>query len=128
MINQEILAGLKHATSRGESLQQAMSTFHNAGYPEKEIEEAARALKIDQAAQGMPQNIKPVTTKKVQAPIKKVEPQPTKKVSAYEEPKEKESIFKKKWFIILLVLFLVLLVGVLGGLFFFRDFFTKLFV
>jgi len=126
MINQEILAGLKHAMSRGESLQYAMTTFHNAGYPEKEIQAAARALKVDQAAQGMPQHIKPVTIKtQKKVPTKKAE---LPKVSAYEQPKEKESIFKKKWFIILLVVFLVVLVGALVGLFFFRDFFTKLFV
>ena len=40
----EIFEGLKNALARGESLQAAMESFHNAGYTEAEIQEAARAL------------------------------------------------------------------------------------
>ncbi len=44
MVNEEILQGLRIAIQRGYSLEQAMMSFWNAGYENKEIEEAARAL------------------------------------------------------------------------------------
>ncbi len=44
MINEEILAGLKSALERGQSLQRAMMALYNAGYKKEEIEEAARSL------------------------------------------------------------------------------------
>ncbi len=44
MVDQEILEGLRFALARGESLQQAMYSFYNAGYERGKIEEAARAL------------------------------------------------------------------------------------
>ena len=40
----EIFEGLKNAISRGNTLQQAMMSFYNAGYKKEDIEEAARAL------------------------------------------------------------------------------------
>ena len=39
-----ILEGLKNGLSRGESLQHAMQSFHNAGYELRDIQEAAREL------------------------------------------------------------------------------------
>jgi hypothetical protein len=44
MINETIFHGLIEALSRGESLQNAMFSFFNAGYSKKEIEDAAREL------------------------------------------------------------------------------------
>ena len=44
MINEAIFNGLIEALARGESLQNAMFSFYNAGYGKKEIEEAAREL------------------------------------------------------------------------------------
>ena len=44
MVREDILAGLKQAVSRGESLRQAMMSFYKAGYRKEEIEEAARFL------------------------------------------------------------------------------------
>jgi hypothetical protein len=46
MIDEEILGGLKSAIARGESLEKAMMTFYNAGYPKVKIEEAARTLQM----------------------------------------------------------------------------------
>lgn len=40
----EIIAGIKNALERGESLDQAMQTFINAGYKSVEIREAANSL------------------------------------------------------------------------------------
>ena len=44
MVNQEILGGLRAAVEKGESLQKAMMTFYNSGYPKKEVEQAARVF------------------------------------------------------------------------------------
>ena len=127
-INQGILEGLKHAIARGESLQYAITTFQNAGYPEAEIQAAASALKVDTAAQG--KSVKTLQKPKPKIPGGKEPPPPkkSKKVSLYEEPKE--SIFRNKWFVIILIIALVILLAALGTLFFFRDqfidFFAKL--
>ena len=43
-MNQDILEGLRVALLRGESLNQAMKSFQNAGYDIKEVQEAAREL------------------------------------------------------------------------------------
>ena len=44
MVNIDLLEGLKVAISKGETLQQAMQSFYNAGYNKKDIEESAKAL------------------------------------------------------------------------------------
>jgi len=43
-MNEDILEGLRNALFKGESLNQAMQSFQNAGYDIKEVQEAARAL------------------------------------------------------------------------------------
>ena len=48
MVRQDIVAGLKLATEKGESLMQAMISFYNAGYKENEIEEAAQSIQQNQ--------------------------------------------------------------------------------
>ncbi|MCX8159011.1 MAG: hypothetical protein N3D20_01830 [Candidatus Pacearchaeota archaeon] len=44
MVNEEILAGLKNALSRGYSLEKAMLSFINAGYNANEVREAATII------------------------------------------------------------------------------------
>lgn len=44
MPKEDIIGGLSLAIQKGESLQQAMLTFFNAGYKREEIEEAAKEL------------------------------------------------------------------------------------
>ena len=44
MVREEIVAGLRQAISKGESLEKAMISFYNAGYTKEDIEEAARFL------------------------------------------------------------------------------------
>lgn len=44
MIKQDILAGLKNALERGETLGEAKESLINAGYPREEVEEAAATL------------------------------------------------------------------------------------
>jgi hypothetical protein len=43
-VKDEIIAGIKNGLERGESLDQAMQTFINAGYKSVEIREAANSL------------------------------------------------------------------------------------
>jgi len=66
MVSEEILEGLKVALSKGESLRDAMMSFYNAGYKKEEIEDAARALQMQQF-----QQVQPTST---QPPIKQVQP------------------------------------------------------
>ncbi len=40
----DIYGGLRNALERGTSLEQAIKSFTNAGYPESEVREAAKAL------------------------------------------------------------------------------------
>lgn len=44
MVNEEILAGLKAAVERGQSVKSSMNAFVNAGYSKAEVEEAAKFL------------------------------------------------------------------------------------
>ena len=46
MVREDIVRGLEGAMSKGETLEQAMYSFYNAGYNKSEVEEAARALSI----------------------------------------------------------------------------------
>jgi len=138
MVNEEILEGLKSATARGESLLQAMMSFYNAGYPKKAIEEAANALKQQEAgipitvtpsgqqpaAQSATQPVvqavaQPVAQPEVQQPNQPVlTPQ---RVSAY-APKKKSNVIT-----IVLISSLVLLFGILIVAFIFREQLTTLF-
>ncbi len=45
MVRGDIIGGIKIALSRGQSLQDAMQSFYNAGYKKEEIMDAARTLK-----------------------------------------------------------------------------------
>ncbi|MBU2503497.1 MAG: hypothetical protein KJ879_00380 [Nanoarchaeota archaeon] len=45
MPSQDLIEGLKYALSRGDTLDKAMMTFYNSGYPKAEVEEAASELK-----------------------------------------------------------------------------------
>ena len=131
MVRADILAGLKAAVQKGESLKQAMITFYNSGYSKQEIEEAARVLQSQGTIQPVVQNIPQQKTQQPQQnlapgqPVQKVssygsattpQTQPTQKVSNY-EPKKK----KGKVFVILLVAILLLLVGLLITVVIFKD-------
>ena len=135
MPNEEILGGLKAALARGESLKKAMMSFYSAGYKKEDIEAAARAL-YGQGEQpirtGMTQ-----LAKQIQQPIQKIksklqkapQPKPAKsvqRVSNYEQPKPRSN-----WLLFLLIFFLILLLGILAGVYFFKqevmDLFNSLF-
>ena len=54
MVKEEIVEGLKEAIARGESLNKAMMSFYNAGYPAQDIEEAAMYLEAPRLPQNIP--------------------------------------------------------------------------
>jgi hypothetical protein len=134
MVKEEIVAGLKYAVAKGDSLPKAMMSFYNAGYSKQDIEEAARALQIPQLPQTQTQPIKQPAKPSAQ-PIKKpirqayassqpsqyYQPAPApvviQRVSAYEKrPRSGGSVL-----MILLVFLLVVLFGILIAVFLFRD-------
>ena len=84
MIEKNISEGLKLAVSKGETLQQAMQSFYNAGYKKEDIESAARLMINSsemQPAQPQESNIpqkKPILPQ--QPPLK-----PAQKVSGYRQ-------------------------------------------
>jgi len=134
MVNEDIVGGLKAALARGESLKQAMMSFYRAGYKKEDIEWAARSLHMQEPQrprqtllkrpkQGLIRKPKPVVTQKIKRPEHSV----SQKVSNYGKSKKP----KGKLIIILLIFFLLVLLGVLAGIFLFKEelveFFDKLF-
>lgn len=83
-MREDIFEGIKLAVSRGESLQSAMQSFYNSGYKKEEIEEAARALQMQQLGQPIQQTSPAPTTN--QQPVSQQENKPT---SVPEKPKGK---------------------------------------
>jgi|TARA_B100002003_G_C13950013_1_gene460652 proline dehydrogenase len=128
MANIDLLEGLKVAISKGETLQQAMQSFYNAGYNKRDIEESAKVLQsqIHQEQIQKPKLVKSENNIKKPSKLSKPQlPKTTQKISNYRQ--EKPS--KKK--IIILISLLIVIVGViLAGIFFFREnlleFFTKI--
>ncbi|MAG78813.1 hypothetical protein CMI40_00355 [Candidatus Pacearchaeota archaeon] len=127
-MKEDILEGLKSATSKGESLEQAMQSFYNAGYKKEEIEEAARDLQKHQFENQKPveQDKSPKENKQIPKQIKSGKT--IQKVSNYEQTTKKP---KRKIMIFLLVAALLILLGVLTGIFLFKEelagLFNKLF-
>ena len=115
MVNQEILGGLRAAVEKGESLQKAMMTFYNSGYPKKEVEQAARALKKE-GAQKIPQS----SPKKVSSYGSKNEVIKKEKVKQNKTKKIKNKTKPKNWLLISLVIVSILFVGFLTAFFIFK--------
>ena len=124
----DILEGLKNALSKGEQLQNAMQSFHNAGYEMKDIEEAAHELQLK-----MPQYFpkpNPVgvqVNQEIQNKEASSPKPPIQRVSNYEQKQTNP----KKIIVIVIVSLIVILVLFLGGIFLFRErlleFFNNLF-
>jgi len=116
MVNEEILGGLKNSIARGETIQQAVLTFVNAGYLKKDVDEAVEMLNANEITQ--PKVSDEIVKEK---PSIKSEPksiQTEQKVSNYGE--EKKTI-GKSYKIILLVCLLILVLGILASIFIFKD-------
>jgi|TARA_Y100000034_G_scaffold136933_1_gene217298 ATP-dependent Zn protease len=120
-MKEDILEGLKSAVSKGESLKQAMQSFYNAGYKKEEIEEAARDLQKNQV-ENKKQPIKQEKSYKEKIEISKGE-KPVQRVSNYEQTSEKP---KRNILIFVLTIILLVLLGIIIGLFLFREELTGL--
>jgi hypothetical protein len=44
MVNEDLVAGIRNSIERGESIEKAVQSFILAGYPQREVEEAANAI------------------------------------------------------------------------------------
>lgn len=128
MVSIDLLEGLKVAISKGETLQQAMQSFYNAGYDKRDIEESAKALQyqIHQEQIQKPKLLKSENNIKKPTKLSKLQPpKTTQKISNYEQEKN-----PRKKMIIIVTILLVVLIIILSGIFFFREnlleFFSKI--
>lgn len=154
MVREDILGGLKLALQKGESLKQAMMSFHSAGYTKEEIDEAARVLEAERAGQPA-QPVQPQQPQPIAQPVAQVQPpQPTppaktvQNVSAYGQPAQPVqpqpvqqpqpvapqtvSAYgqapknpKGKAVVFILVALLFVLLGILAAVFFFKEELTE---
>ena len=110
-MREDIIGGLKNALDRGETIEQAIKTFVNAGYNLTEVRESAQyATEGTLASLTHPVEKKEIEQKKH---IKKLETQvPNKKT----KPK-----YKVSWKVYLLVSLLFVLIGVLTLTLFYRE-------
>ena len=149
MVREDIIGGLKVAISRGNTLQQAMQSFYNAGYNKDEIDEAARFVMTNQPSTGMissptptqqnsppPKSIVPQnqnTQTQTISPPETVTPNTQQKISNYPTNLPRDSTKKPKKsgakiaMIILLILILFLLIGSVVAIFFFKEQILSLF-
>jgi len=121
-----ISEGLRVALSKGESLQQAMQSFYNAGYDTKEIQEAARELqsKIPQPTTKIPAKVfpkyNPTANQKKQEPLpveNSFSKPPIQKVSIYEQ----KQADPRRIIVVIIGILLLMLVLALGIIFVFRN-------
>lgn len=123
-MNQTLFEGIKRSVEKGESLQQAMMSFYNAGYPKSEIEEAAREVQKIQLGMQPQQQIIAKPLAQGQQPIQKVssytpttntqmqrqqtQQKPTQQISNYSQPQKQAG---GKGLIVFLIILLAVLVG-----------------
>jgi hypothetical protein len=137
MVNEEILTGLRNAVERGESLDKVIPIMIESGYNAKEVKEASTylssgALSMQSHSSEFkspelnppkiypPANIKSIASQpaspSISAPSAPVTLSPSIS-KQLQEIKPKESHLKE----IVLVIILLVLLGVLGGVIFFKD-------
>jgi hypothetical protein len=124
MVNEDILGGIETAVAEGESFEAAMMSFYNSGYSKEDIEWAAKAFQLNQFRAG-PVKIQPKPKAPVFVEPKKeaIQNQFIKKpyikqnVSSYEQASQ----FKERIILIVLVSSFVLLLGILAGIFVFKE-------
>lgn len=123
MVRQDIVAGLKLAIEKGESLMQAMITFYNSGYKKEEIEEAAQVVQQGQTQtpqqlnqqNQQPTQVNETPTKQTIAPQKVLPVNNTQNISSYGVKKNSKTT------IIVLGAILAFLLILLASLFIFKD-------
>ena len=125
MVNEDILGGIETAIARGESFESSMMSFFNAGYVKEDIEWAAKAFQINQAKM-VPEKIqmKPKAPVVVETKKEVAQPQFIKKPILKQNVSEygkQASEFQEKILLIVLVSAFVLLLGLLAGVFLFKE-------
>ena len=122
MVRQDIVAAVRNALERGETLEQAKTTLANSGYNQGDILEAANYLTGGLGNQPL-ENHNPVGTIKTQAA-----PETVKKIIPMAPKVKKKS---SKGMIILLISIVIILIAILVSAFIFKDslisFFQNLF-
>jgi len=113
VVNNNILGALKSAIARGHSIEEAMQTLINSGYPMNEIQEAAQYVQGGQQTQEQPQEFF-----QPEQPIQTQQPEITKKETLQEKMQKPR---RGKFFIIFLILILVLLLGLLITTLIFKE-------
>lgn len=138
----ELVEGIRQAMKKGETLQQAMMSFFNAGYNREEIQNAARQIQMEMNSQNFSQTQNISSQQNSQKSVQQLSKSSTKEnqsqvkqsVSSYEEPKKKSKFMEfltNKITIIILSIILLILIGGLISMLIFRepilDFFAKSF-
>ena len=119
---EDISEGLRIALSKGESLQNAMQSFYNAGYSRDEIESAARMINNFQMNS---QKSQPMQIENKEQGMKKQ----THQVNQQNPPKLKQNVSDynenskdpRKAMVTLVIVMLIIFGIVLAGLFFFKE-------
>lgn len=139
MTVEDISEGLKLAVSKGETLQQAMQSFYNAGYKKENIESAARLLTLNVAqpaqTQGstIPQKQPLILQQTPFKPVQKISsygkplpqqqfplpPAPVQKISSYGQSQKQRN--PKVIMIILVIILLIVFGGAIAGILFFKE-------
>lgn len=70
-MREDIVAGLKNAFERGESIEKAVQAFISAGYNKDEVEEAAKSLGFSYSQQGQSTQVPPLQQKSQFQPLPK---------------------------------------------------------
>ncbi len=135
MVREDILGGLRVALSKGHSLQNAMQSFYNSGYKKEDIEEAARYLQshnFENPQAETQQPIKPTHqyTKYEETAVgaqpiplstqPKLSQQSGAQQTQQQIPKKKTNAKKIFWITILTIILLVLIGGLIS-IFLFKD-------
>jgi len=123
-MREDIVAGLKNAFERGESMEKAVNAFINAGYNQNEVEEAAKSLGFLYSQQQTPQSSSSEPAQQNQQKLQfqplPVSPSLTREVtipiaSSSDSPKKQNSAGRFKMINILLGgIVLLLILGIIG--------------
>ena len=109
MANEEILTGLNNALTRGQSIQAAIQSLINSGYPTQEVYETSRY-----AGMGITSELSSIQRRteenNYQNDYKKLPVSSKENNSLYHSSEKKESKKISTWVIVLIITFLVLLV------------------
>ena len=129
MAREELVAGIRQAVNKGESLKDSMMSFLNAGYLKEDIEDAARIVQgegIDYVPQKKEipkeESVEKVTLTEIIPPA----PVITQKVSDYASKEKPSMSAGKKIFLIVLLIFLSFVGISIAALLIFKEKFISI--